>query len=84
MDLLLKHMHAHVYLLTCSSQCMHVCINCRRERVSHLVYPLCTVLDDSIGCALWFAARGEGVLYHDSPTSSPDVCYRSQARVNSV
>ena len=27
------------------------------------MYPLQTVLDDSIGCALWFAARGRGVLY---------------------
>jgi len=27
-----------------------------------LILPLTTVLDDSIGCALWFAARGEGLL----------------------
>lgn len=34
----------------------------RRERVRHLVHPLETVLDDSIGCAVWFAARGAGSL----------------------
>jgi len=27
-----------------------------------LILPLTTVLDDSIGCALWFAARGKGLL----------------------
>ncbi|XP_045101011.1 asparagine synthetase domain-containing protein 1-like [Portunus trituberculatus] len=32
-----------------------------RERIiRHLVAPLSSVLDDSIGCALWFAGRGEG------------------------
>jgi len=25
--------------------------------IKHLIYPLDTVLDDSIGCAIWFAAR---------------------------
>ncbi|XP_076119408.1 asparagine synthetase domain-containing protein 1 [Alosa pseudoharengus] len=33
----------------------------RQERISHLVHPLDTVLDDSIGCAVWFAARGIGM-----------------------
>lgn len=28
--------------------------------IAELVKPCCTVLDDSIGCALWFAARGYG------------------------
>ena len=36
---------------------------CRQQHVKHLVYPLDTVLDDSIGCAIWFAARGKGILY---------------------
>ncbi|XP_033122656.1 asparagine synthetase domain-containing protein 1-like [Anneissia japonica] len=31
----------------------------RSSRVSDLVYPHNTVLDDSIGCAIWFAARGK-------------------------
>ena len=30
--------------------------------MSDLVYPLQSVLDDSIGCAIWFAARGQGHL----------------------
>ncbi|KAM8857963.1 asparagine synthetase domain-containing protein 1 [Synchiropus picturatus] len=34
----------------------------RQDRICHLVYPLDTVLDDSIGCAVWFAARGVGLL----------------------
>merc|ERR1712087_949747 len=32
----------------------------KRERISKLIYPLRTILDDSIGCATWFAARGRG------------------------
>ncbi|KAL5255554.1 hypothetical protein ACHWQZ_G010954 [Mnemiopsis leidyi] len=37
-------------------------LRCARERhITDLVYPHNTVLDDSIGCALWFAARGAGV-----------------------
>lgn len=37
----------------------------REERICHLVYPLDTVLDDSIGCAVWFAARGAGIIMED-------------------
>ncbi|CAB1447130.1 unnamed protein product [Pleuronectes platessa] len=37
----------------------------RQERIGHLVHPLDTVLDDSIGCALWFAARGTGFITDD-------------------
>ena len=32
----------------------------RDRYISDLLYPHNTVLDDSIGCALWFAARGVG------------------------
>ena len=39
----------------------------REEHFRHLVHPLRTVLDDSIGCALWFAARGEGLLQSMGP-----------------
>lgn len=38
----------------------------RQERICHLVHPLDTVLDDSIGCAVWFAARGAGFITEDS------------------
>lgn len=38
----------------------------RQERICHLVHPLDTVLDDSIGCAVWFAARGVGVIMEDN------------------
>ncbi|XP_077435648.1 asparagine synthetase domain-containing protein 1 [Vanacampus margaritifer] len=37
----------------------------RRKRIGHLLHPLDTVLDDSIGCAVWFAARGQGFLARD-------------------
>lgn len=30
----------------------------RKNHISDLIYPLQTVLDDSLGCALWFASRG--------------------------
>ncbi|XP_077474025.1 asparagine synthetase domain-containing protein 1 [Stigmatopora argus] len=49
----------------------------RRERISHLVHPLDTVLDDSIGCAVWFAARGKGFLARDHNRSS----FTSSAKV---
>eukprot|EP00794_Sanderia_malayensis_P007908 gene7908-8762_t len=35
----------------------------RQQRVQHLLNPLETVLDDSIGCAIWFAAKGKGIQY---------------------
>ncbi|KAL9951054.1 hypothetical protein ACROYT_G043647 [Oculina patagonica] len=41
----------------------------RSRHISHLVSPLNTVLDDSIGCALWFAARGVGRLCSSSVNS---------------
>jgi hypothetical protein len=34
----------------------------RESIISHLLFPLNTVLDDSIGCAIWFAARGQGKI----------------------
>ncbi|XP_043986672.1 asparagine synthetase domain-containing protein 1 [Gambusia affinis] len=37
----------------------------RRQRIRHLVLPLDSVLDDSIGCAVWFAARGAGAVMED-------------------
>ncbi|KAG2459369.1 ASND1 protein, partial [Polypterus senegalus] len=49
----------------------------REKHIRHLVYPLETVLDDSIGCALWFAARGRGTMGANG-TSEP---YTSSARV---
>lgn len=30
----------------------------RNDRIADLIYPLNSVLDDSLGCALWFASRG--------------------------
>jgi len=42
----------------------------RRDRIKDLLHPLDTVLDDSIGCAIWFAARGEGMVMGE-PYVSP-------------
>lgn len=54
----------------------------RQERISHLVHPLDTVLDDSIGCAVWFAARGAGLITGDGDqepfTSSAKVKHNKQ------
>ncbi|XP_059024592.1 asparagine synthetase domain-containing protein 1 isoform X1 [Mustela lutreola] len=49
----------------------------RRARIRHLVQPLDTVLDDSIGCAVWFAARGAGWLAAHGDMGS----YQSSAKV---
>ncbi|XP_007529067.3 asparagine synthetase domain-containing protein 1 [Erinaceus europaeus] len=49
----------------------------RRTQICHLVQPLDTVLDDSIGCAVWFASRGAGCL----ATQDGVKLYQSDAKV---
>ncbi|XP_008063256.1 asparagine synthetase domain-containing protein 1 [Carlito syrichta] len=49
----------------------------RRSRICHLIQPLDTVLDDSIGCAVWFASRGIGWLV----TQDGLMSYQSRAKV---
>uniref|UniRef100_A0A1B6D251 Asparagine synthetase domain-containing protein n=4 Tax=Clastoptera arizonana TaxID=38151 RepID=A0A1B6D251_9HEMI len=44
--------------------------SCRNHTIKNLIYPLDSVLDDSLGCALWFAAKGDGVL-NGNPYTSP-------------
>lgn len=40
--------------------------------ICHLVYPLQTILDESLGCALWFASRGTGnLLSNNEPYTTP-------------
>ncbi|XP_022105426.1 asparagine synthetase domain-containing protein 1-like isoform X2 [Acanthaster planci] len=51
----------------------------RGERVSDLIYPLQSVMDDSIGCAIWFAARGQGLL--TTETGIAQQPYESPAKV---
>lgn len=42
-----------------------------RERIiKKIIYPLNTVLDDSIGCAMFFAATGRGKLIEDNDLAS--------------
>lgn len=50
----------------------------REEHIRHLVHPLETVLDDSIGCAVWFAARGKGVVVDEDNGQTP---FTSSAKV---
>jgi len=52
----------------------------RSSHVRHLIYPLQTILDDSIGCAIWFAARGRGLV---TEATGKRVEYVSTARVRS-
>lgn len=50
----------------------------RENLIKHLLYPHQTVLDDSIGCALWFASRGKGVLRNEQ---NQMVNYQSNAEI---
>ncbi|NXK91288.1 ASND1 protein, partial [Formicarius rufipectus] len=49
----------------------------RKQCINHLIYPLDTVLDDSIGCAIWFASRGEGFISNQGELEP----YKSPAKV---
>ncbi|NWI64281.1 ASND1 protein, partial [Todus mexicanus] len=49
----------------------------RRQCINHLIYPLDTVLDDSIGCAIWFASRGKGFISNQGELKQ----YKSPAKV---
>ncbi|KAM4697454.1 asparagine synthetase domain-containing protein 1 [Rhinophrynus dorsalis] len=49
----------------------------RQQRIRQLVLPLTTVLDDSIGCAVWFASRGMGIL----PSNGEMKPYNSTSKV---
>ncbi|XP_004601444.2 asparagine synthetase domain-containing protein 1 [Sorex araneus] len=51
--------------------------NLRSSQICHLIRPLDTVLDDSIGCAVWFASRGVGRLV----TQDEVKLYQSSAKV---
>ena len=46
--------------LTCVDVSKEELVKSRLETIQHLLHPLATVLDDSIGCAIWFAAREAG------------------------
>ncbi|NXJ79458.1 ASND1 protein, partial [Trogon melanurus] len=49
----------------------------RQQCINHLIYPLDTVLDDSIGCAVWFASRGVGFISNQGELKP----YKSPAKV---
>jgi len=46
--------------------------------VSELIWPLNSVLDDSIGCAMWFASRGRGSIVS---ADGSKILYTSTSRV---
>jgi hypothetical protein len=50
----------------------------RESLIKNLLYPHVTVLDDSIGCALWFASRGHGHIRKSEQTKEE---YKSNAEV---
>ncbi|XP_044585168.1 asparagine synthetase domain-containing protein 1, partial [Cotesia glomerata] len=45
--------------------------DCCENIISHLIYPLKTILDESLGCAVWFASRGSGLLSNEEFYESP-------------
>uniref|UniRef100_A0A915PHT4 Asparagine synthetase domain-containing protein n=1 Tax=Setaria digitata TaxID=48799 RepID=A0A915PHT4_9BILA len=54
-------------------------IHCRKKYIANAVAPACSVLDDSIGCVQWFAARGEGLLFEGE--EEVFVAVKSEARI---
>lgn len=44
------------------------------HRIAHLVYPLNSVLDESLGSVLWFGARGSGTVNGENYNSNCRVC----------
>jgi len=53
-------------------------IEMRASNIAALIDPASTVLDDSIGCAQWFAARGVGTI---TDQYAEEISYTSPARV---
>ncbi|XP_035742588.1 asparagine synthetase domain-containing protein CG17486-like isoform X1 [Vespa mandarinia] len=47
----------------------------RSSRINDLLYPLCTILDESLGCAMWFASRAQGII------TKTNIEYESPCRV---
>ncbi|XP_027195332.1 asparagine synthetase domain-containing protein 1 [Dermatophagoides pteronyssinus] len=52
----------------------------RNKHIHNLIDPNWTIMDDSIGSAIWFATRGQGILLSNH-NSSEQVEYKSPARV---
>lgn len=55
-------------------------LNLLRDTFIHnLIYPLITILDESLGCALWFASRGSGIINNEEENP---ISYTTPARVS--
>ena len=46
--------------------------DCRERMIKKIIYPLNTVLDDSIGCAIFFAGSGKGKLIQEHLATAKD------------
>jgi len=44
---------------------------CRAKYISSAIAPNGTVLDDSIGCVIWFATRAKGLIFSDNSSDVP-------------
>lgn len=52
-----------------------------RAQIVSLIYPHNTEMDLSIACALYFAARGQGLCYEGTSSDVPTAVYTTPARV---
>uniref|UniRef100_A0A915CGT7 Asparagine synthetase domain-containing protein n=1 Tax=Parascaris univalens TaxID=6257 RepID=A0A915CGT7_PARUN len=55
--------------------------DCRKKYIARLVVPSFSVLDDSIACVLWFAARGEGTLHDETSECGISLTVKSESKV---
>lgn len=56
----------------------------RSEHIADLIYPLNTILDDSLGCALWFASRAETANYVSPVRVSCSFLYLNNVNLSTV
>jgi asparagine synthetase B (glutamine-hydrolysing) len=68
-------------MLTCQVNIPYAETQAHRQQVISLIHPHNTEMDLSIGYALYFAARGQGLCTEASGRDSPPVSYTSPARV---
>lgn len=53
-----------------------------KAKISHLVYPLNSVLDESLGAVLWFGANGHGVINNQPYNSNTRVKLKTEEKKN--
>ncbi len=84
----LRHLYPHVeWRLVAIDADYNEAINCRN--ISYAAAPAKTVMDFNIAIAIWFAARGYGMLQHNPSVALPhaekkkvsSIMYESKARI---